>query len=187
MIKYDEEFKIKLVNEYLHGDLSYGELAKKYNIPSKNRIYEWVKIYEALGADGLKRQETNREYSVQFKLSAVQFKKETGASYLDTAIHFNMNSPTLIKRWVDTFDVKGIEGLNPSSKERPSMSLKRKKQTKMDERKLTREAELERENELLRLENAYLKKLKAFRENPNVFPEKHKQRWHSNTKKKDSN
>ena len=48
-----------------------------------------------------------------------------------------------------------------------------------------REAELERENELLRLEIAYLKKLRAFRENPNVFHEKHKQKWHSNSKKKD--
>ena len=60
------------------------------------------------------------------------------------------------------------------------------KQTKKVEKKLTRETELERENELLRLEIAYLKKLKAFRENPNVFLEKHKQNWHSNSKKKDT-
>ena len=65
------------------------------------------------------------------------------------------------------------------------MSKKPNKQRKKEE-KLTREAELERENELLRLENAYLKKLKAFRENPNAYLEKHKQNWHSNSKKKDS-
>lgn len=34
--------------------------------------------------------------------------------------------------------------------------------------------ELEREIELLKLENAYLKKLKAFQKNPDVFLEKHK-------------
>lgn len=39
---------------------------------------------------------------------------------------------------------------------------------------LSREV-LERENERLRLENAYLKKLKAFRENLDAFLEKHKQ------------
>lgn len=60
------------------------------------------------------------------------------------------------------------------------------KQTIKVEKKLTHEAELERVNELLRLENAYLKKLRAFRENPNVFLERHKQNWHSNAKKKDS-
>ena len=47
--------------------------------------------------------------------------------------------------------------------------------------------ELKREIELLRLENAYLKKLQAFQENPETFLEKHKQRWHSHSKKKDSN
>lgn len=51
---------------------------------------------------------------------------------------------------------------------------------------MSREKELERENELLRLENAYLKKLKAYEENPNAYLEKYKQRWHSSLKKKDT-
>jgi transposase len=84
------------------------------------------------------------------------------------------------------FNEQGVEGLKPKTKGQPSMSKKSNKQTKKEEKKLTREAELERENELLRLENTYLKKLRAFRKNPNVFPEKHKQYWHSNSKKKDS-
>ena len=84
------------------------------------------------------------------------------------------------------FHEQGVEGLKPKPKGRPSMSKKPNKQKKKEEKKLTREEELERENELLRLENAYLKKLRAFRENPNVFLEKHKQNWHSNSKKKDS-
>lgn len=62
------------------------------------------------------------------------------------------------------------------------MSKKINKQKK----KLTCKEELEREIELLRLENAYLKKVRAFRENPNAFHEKHKQRWQSNSKMKDS-
>ncbi|WP_199880738.1 hypothetical protein [Bacillus massiliglaciei] len=49
-----------------------------------------------------------------------------------------------------------------------------------------REEQLERENELLRLEVAYLKKLNAFQENPDAFPEKHRQRRHSNSTKKGS-
>lgn len=51
---------------------------------------------------------------------------------------------------------------------------------------MSREEQLERENEMLRLEVAYLKKLKAFRENPDAFLEKHKQPSPSNLKKKDS-
>ncbi|WP_208560827.1 hypothetical protein [Marinilactibacillus kalidii] len=67
------------------------------------------------------------------------------------------------------------------------MSKQPKKQTEKDLQKMSRERELERENELLRLENAYLKKLEAYEKNPNAFLEKHKQQWHSNLKKKDTN
>ena len=66
------------------------------------------------------------------------------------------------------------------------MTKKPNKQMKKEENKFTREAELERENELLRLEIAYLKKLRAFRENSNALLEKHKQNGHSNLKKKGS-
>ena len=42
---------------------------------------------------------------------------------------------------------------------------------------------LDRENELLRLEVEYLKKLRAFQMDPEGYLEKHKQRYHSNSKK----
>ena len=163
MAKYSEEFKIKLVTEYLNGNIAYKPLASKYNMPSETPLINWVRAYKTQGIEGLKRRKTNEVYSVQFKL----------------------NNPSLINRWMKGFNEQGVEGLKPKLKGRPSMSKKPSKQTKKEEKKLTREAELERENELLRLEIAYLKKLRAFRENPNVFHEKHKQKWHSNSKKKD--
>lgn len=67
------------------------------------------------------------------------------------------------------------------------MSKKHQPKQKAQDKELSREELLQRENELLRLEVAYLKKLKAFRKNPDAFLEKHKQRWHSNSKKKGSN
>ena len=145
-----------------------------------------MKAYKTQGVEGLKRRTRKEAYSVQFKLDTIQFMNETGASYLETANQFKLNNPSLINRWMKEFNEQGVEGLKP--KGRPSMCKKpnTNKQTKKEEKKLTREAELERENELLRLEIAYLKKLRAFRENPNVFLEKHKQNWHSNSKKKDS-
>jgi transposase len=186
MARYSEEFKIKLVTEYLDGNIGYGSLARKYNMGSPTPIHQWVKAYESQGMDGLIRSKTKREYPVQFKLDAIQFMLNTGASHLDTAIHFKLNNASLIVRWMEKFREQGVEGLKPKPKGRPSMSKKPNKQAKKEEKKLTREAELERENELLRLENAYLKKLRAFRENPSAFLEKHKQNWHSNSKKKGS-
>jgi transposase len=54
---------------------------------------------------------------------------------------------------------EGTIGLS-KPKGRPTMSKKKSKQN-IKSKKLTREQELEQENELLRAENAYLKKLRA--------------------------
>jgi transposase len=186
MAKYSEEFKIKLVTEYLNGNLGYKSLAKKYNMPSQTPIQDWVRAYKIKGIEGLKRRKMKGAYSVQFKMDTIQFMVETGASFQETAEQFRLNNPSLIHRWMKTFNEQGIEGLKPRLKGRSSMSKNTNKPMKKEEKKLTREEELERENELLRLENAYLKKLRAFRENQNAFHEKHKQRWHSNSKKMDS-
>ena len=78
-----------------------------------------------------------------------------------------------------------IEGLE-RSKGRPPMSDKARKQQKQithNEKEMTYEQKLERENELLRLEVEYLKKLRAFQMDPEGYLEKHKQRYHSNSKK----
>jgi transposase len=66
------------------------------------------------------------------------------------------------------------------------MSKKSNPKASKQEKEMSREEQLERENELLRLEVAYLKKLKAFRENPDAFLEKYKQPLRTNLKKKDS-
>ena len=136
MAKYSEEFKIKLVTEYLDGNIGYGSLAKKYNMGSHTPIVSWVKAYKSQGMDGLKRRKTKREYSVQFKLDTIQFMLNTGASYLDTAVHFNLNNPSLIIRWMKEFHEQGVEGLNPKPKGRPSMSNKPNKQKKKEEKKI---------------------------------------------------
>ncbi|MDM5234193.1 hypothetical protein [Lysinibacillus pakistanensis] len=63
------------------------------------------------------------------------------------------------------------------------MSKKTKATVTKAEKTMSHEGQLERENELLRLEVAYLKKLKAFRENPDAFLQKHKQQSPLNSKK----
>lgn len=187
MAKYSEEYKLKIVTDYLGGNLGYILLAKKYGISAESQIRRWVRAYKEFGEEGLRRKRSKQIYTVKFKLDVLNFMKQTGASYQDTAIVFKMNNPSLIAHWYRTFLEEGKEGLQEKAKGRPSMSKNHKAKSLKQEKALSREEQLERENELLRLENAYLKKLKAFQENPNVFLEKHKQRWHSHSKKKDSN
>ena len=142
MAKYNEEFKIKLVTEYLYGNLGYKLLAKNYNMPSSTPLKDWVRAYKSQGMEGLERRKVKEVYSVQFKLDTIQFVLETGASYQETAEQFRLNNPSLIHRWRKEFNELGIEGLKPKSKGRPSMSKKPNKQTKKEDKKLTREAEL---------------------------------------------
>jgi transposase len=185
--KYSEKFKLKIVIEYIEGTLGYRSLAKKYGIPAVAHLKRWVRAYKEFGEEGLRSKKSKQVYPVKFKLDVLHFMKQTGSSYQDTAIVFKMNNPTLITNWYKTFLEEGIEGLQGKAKGRPPMSKNHKVKSLKQEKELSREEQLERENELLRLENAYIKKIKAFQENPNVFLEKHKQRWHSNSKKKDSN
>ncbi|MDN4495634.1 transposase [Ureibacillus aquaedulcis] len=180
MAKYSDEFKLKIVMEYLSGKLGFKRLAQKYDIPNRSVIQGWVRAYKDFGIEGIHKKIKKEVYSVQFKLTVLNFMKQTGASYQDTAIEFNLNNRSIIANWNRKFLEEGIEGLEEKSKGRPPMSKNPKIKA------TSREEQLARENELLRLEIAYLKKLKAFQENPNAFLEKHKQRWHSTSKKKDS-
>ena len=186
MVKYSEEFKLKVVQEYLEGPLGCVLLAKKYGIAANCQIVGWARAYKEFGMEGLKRRQARRVYSVQFKLDVLHFMKQTGASYQETAVRFGLHNPSLITNWNSKFLKEGIEGLKEKTKGRPPMSKKQKAKPVKQEKGLSREEQLERENELLRLEIAYLKKLDAFQENPDAFLEKHRQRWHSSSKKKGS-
>src|SRR5699024_9513187 len=46
MVKYSEEFKLKIIKEYLKGSLGYKLLAKKYQIPHESSIKSWVRNYK---------------------------------------------------------------------------------------------------------------------------------------------
>lgn len=47
---YSDEFKLQVVKEYFEGELGCRLLAQKYNLPSKNYIFNWK---EQLIAKGL--------------------------------------------------------------------------------------------------------------------------------------
>jgi len=187
MAKYSAEFKVKIVKEYLEGNLSSKLLTDKHDISDHSLILTWTRVFEAFGEEGLRRKQTKQSYPVHFKLDVLHFMKQSGASYRDTAIQFKINSPGLIARWNGILLKDGIDGLKDKPKGRPSMNKRQASKVKNNLETMSREEQLKRENELLHLEVAYLKKLKAFQENPDTFLEKHKQRWHTNSKKQDSN
>ena len=182
MAKYDEYFKLMVVLEYLDGSIGYKNLARKHGIKSHTPIVNWVASYRKYGEEGLKRKRTSEVYFVQFKLDVLSFMKRTGASVNETALQFGLNNPSMISAWKKKFLEGGAEALD-QPRGRPSMTHKDRNGKKKQNKEMTREQTLERENELLRLEVEYLKKLRAFQMDPEGYLEKHRQRYHSNSKK----
>lgn len=181
MVKYSEGFKLKIVKEYKDGHLGYHLLAKKYGIKNRSQIRRWVLLYNKFGAAALLRKRNNEVYPVQFKLDVLDFIKRTGASSIEAALSYGIMNPPMITKWKKAYEKGGVEALE-RPRGRPSMSDKPSK--KQNKKMMSREEELERENELLRLEVEYLKKLRAFQMSPEKYLEKHKQRYHSNSKKR---
>lgn len=158
VVKYDESFKQIVVNAYLAGEGGYGSLASRFGIRSKTNIMKWVSAFQQFGKQGLITRKTAAHYPVQFKMDVLNYKERTGESFAEVARKFGITEPPMIQNWWRRWQNEGIKGLS-TSRGRPSMSNKPKK--KIDKKKLTKEEQLLKEIELLRAENAFLKKLRA--------------------------
>ena len=90
-------------------------------------------------------------------MDVLNYMNETGASTEEAAAIFNIPSSSTVWNWQHVVETQGIDALKPKKKGRPSMKKKAKKSQPVKDSK---EA-LHAENEQLRMEKAYLKKLHA--------------------------
>ena len=154
MSKYNKDFKQKVVDAYLAGEGGYKTLAKRFQIPSHESLRKWVIAFKQSGEKGLVSKKTHSNYSVQFKLDVLNYKLRTEDTFQEVALKFDIPELSVISNWFRMFHDRGIEGLS-GKKGSPSMTNKSKN------KELTKEQQLEKEIELLKAENAYLKKLRA--------------------------
>ena|SRR5699024_1704050 len=159
MTKYDFEFRLAVVKAYLAGEGGYQAIANKFNMPARKTIQSWVHLYRTSGETGLKPRINKRSYSVQFKHDVLQYKLRTGESFQDVALKFGIHQASVVSNWMRVLRKSGFKGLC-KQKERLPMSENNQQPAKNKE-SLTEVRRLERENELLRAEVAYLKKLRA--------------------------
>ncbi len=156
-MRYDLDFKIKVIAYYRQGHSSHAT-AKKFNV-NPEFVLKWVKQYQSGGIDAIKPKTSKAKYSSEFKLKVLTIMLEQGLSQSQTALTFNISSPALISHWHKAYRLHGMSGLITKPKGRAAMSKRFITDKPDDEKSL---AELKRENEYLRAENAYyLKKLDA--------------------------
>ena len=161
-MKYNWEFKLECVEKYLRGE--WAEKPENTTGTDKsfhNKILEWVRIYKKHGVDGLKHQSMNKEWTAEKRFDLVA-QVLAGKTVRSVAVEAGM-TPGLLDQWVRRYKQFGYDGLQLRKGKKPkdpdmSKKTKPKELEKSDYEKLKL---LERENEYLRAENAYLKKLRA--------------------------
>ena len=148
MTKYNLEFKLKVVKEYLEGNIGYLSLAKKYNIKSESVIRRWVNAYKTQDYEGLEVKRKNNKYTLEFKLNTVNLYLTGEMSYQSLANNLKINNPSIITRWVTEYREKGIEGLRPKKRGRPSKMTKTPKKSKDTKLELSSQSTNEEDNSL---------------------------------------
>lgn len=166
MAKYNFEFKMNIVQDYLDGKGGYTYLSSKYRI-DRTLIRRWIANYKRYGEEGLMRSRQKQVYPFEFKLYVVKLYLTSELSYQELALQLGMTDPARIVRWVVDYRAAGPEALKPKKKGR---------RRKMDKEKIIREikngdseeqkellSQLQEENLKLRIENAFLKELRRLR------------------------
>ena len=106
-----------------------------------------------------------KKYSPEFKISVILDMRENRLSYCETVRKYGLGpvetggARDMLQRWERKYLEEGIEGLTKDNRGRPTINgKKRGRPPKLDEQV---EEDLIAENQRLRMENEYLKKLDA--------------------------
>lgn len=158
MAKYDEHFKLSLVQQYLGGTSGYKSIARQHGVDHEV-LRRWVLAFRAHGLDGLKKKFSH--YSAEFKLSVLQHMWDNALALGQTAALFNIRNPGSLINWEREYRRAGLDGLAARPRGKPkSMSVAPPKPEPKPDAQKSRE-DLQAELDYLRMENAYLKKLQA--------------------------
>ena len=149
--KYSSEVKLEIVGKVLNGKLSKHEAAREYGVHFGD-VQKWVAVYEHHGAAGLERERI--PYPGEFKQSVVEDMRGNNLSMRETAAKYNIAIHSTISKWERIYIEEGPEGLYKENRGRSAKG----RPAKLNK---TAEEDLIAENQRLRMEVAYLKKLNA--------------------------
>jgi len=157
-VKYTYEFKLQCVEEVLKQHRSAESVANEHGFAESN-LRRRVCFYQKFGSKGLKPRQY-QTYDPTFKLKVLTAIDKKSLSLSEACLSFNIPNASIIVSWQKRFEKSGNFGLEdkPKGRQKP-MAYKRAK--KKSDKPLTREEELLLENESLRIQVDYLKKLQA--------------------------
>jgi len=159
MSKYNEQFQLSVVQEYLAGTVGYTRLAKRHGL-TDSTVKKWVGLYRIHGVAGLAKKFTH--YSAEFRLSVLQHMWDCGLSHRQVAAVFNIRNAGCITQWVRCYQSDGLDALTPRNRGKPKkVPMPPDKPESLADAEGRTHDELVAEVNQLRMEVAYLKKLQA--------------------------
>jgi transposase len=158
---YSAELKLQAVTDHLYGGLSQYEVIDKYKIASRTQLSNWVKKYNGHSSlqtytGGAKAMTKGRSTTWQERIDIVLYCLAHNRDYHKTVDHYQV-SYQQVYQWVKKYKDSGQDAL----KDGRGRTKAPQELTEADRQKLAMK-KLEYENERLRAENAFLKKLQEF-------------------------
>lgn len=156
--KYSRELKEQVVLEYLSGKYSQGELVKKYELTDKSVLKRWINNYNShrevtAKPKGMRKSMTKgRSTSLRERIEIVQYCIDHKNNYQHTAEMYKV-SYQQVYQWVEKYESGGENSLQDTRGKKNETKLTPEEKMKLEMKRLAAE------NERLRAENAFLKKL----------------------------
>jgi transposase len=158
---YSAELKLQAVKDYLYGGLSQYQVIDKYKIASRNQLSRWIEKYNGHSSlqaytGGAKAMTKGRSTTWQERIDIALYCLAHNHDYQKTADHYQV-SYQQVYGWVKKYGEGGQDALQDGRGRKKAPE----ELTEADRHKLGMK-KLEYENERLRAENAFLKKLQEF-------------------------
>ncbi len=158
---YSAELKLQAVKDHLEGGLSQYQVIDKYEIASRTQLTNWIKKYNSHSSlraytGGTTAMTKGRSTTWQERIDIVLYCLANGQDYKKAANQFQV-SYQQVYGWVKKYETGGQEALQDGR----GRTKAPEELTEADQHKLAMKR-LEHENERLRAENAFLKKLQEF-------------------------
>jgi transposase len=159
MRTFGVKFKRKVVREYLSGKGGYKILAAKFDI-ADSMVRKWVGAYQYHGSAGIDRQ--RGRYTCEFKLEVLHRLAAENLSCREMAAMYNIGNPHSITMWQQQHERGELRSPQSISPLDNSVPTKKKTSPRPPKSKQSEQVDsLRRENQRLRAEVAYLKKVSA--------------------------
>jgi transposase-like protein len=158
---YSKELKLFAVNDYLNGEGTEEEIARKYGIRSDTQLSNWIRVYnthgeiKSRGSGGGSCMRKARQTTYEERLEIVQDCLANGRDYGAAALKYQC-SYQQVRNWVLRYEKMGSAGLQDRRGKRIGTLPGRTPEEELRDKI----AELERRNRDLQMENDLLKKVR---------------------------